>query len=92
VLFEPGKIRAAIKKAGYEMRDFEVTLKARVEHLDEAYRLHPEGIAQTFAVRPAGGTSELEGYVGKMIRAKGKVVNETPPIELELTEVEPTGG
>ncbi len=89
---EPEKFRKAIKKAGYDTRDFELTLRARVEWRGEAYQLRPIGVAQTFAVRSGGATGQLENFVGKLVRAKAKVVSESPTIELELTGIEPAGG
>jgi hypothetical protein len=92
VPLEPEKFRKAIRKAGYDTRDFELTLRARVERRGEAYQLRPFGVAQTFAARSGGATGQLENFASKLVRAKAKVVSESPTIELELTEIEPAGG
>ncbi len=92
VPLEPEKFRQAIKKAGYETRDLELTLRARVERRGEAYQLRPASVAQTFAVHSGGAAGGLEKFVGKLVRVKGRVVAEVPAIELELTGIEPTGG
>jgi len=89
VAFELEKFRAAIKKAGFETRDFELTLQARVERRGDTYELRPGGVAQAFAVRAGAAARELEPLVGKTARVKGKVAAEAPTIELELIEVTP---
>ena len=92
VPLDPEKFRQAIKKAGYEVRDFELTLRARVERRGETYQLRPVGLAQGFAVRAVGAAAGLGHLVGKQVRAKGTIVQESPAIELELSEVTPPGG
>lgn len=83
--FEPDKFRKSIKKAGYEVRDFQLTLQAIVAHREHAYWLDLAG-TQNFKVKP-DMERPLEPLVGKKVRARGKVIAESEAIELELTEL-----
>ncbi len=89
VKFDPARFRTAIQRAGYETRNFELTVRAQVEGQGEAYQLRPAGVPQTFAVRAGPGADKLKPFLGKRALAKGKVAAESPVIELEITEVTP---
>lgn len=89
MLFEPEKFRAAIKSASQEVREFELRLRAAVEHQDGRYFLQPSRVAQRFAIRPGALTGKLDASVGKQVRARGKIVSGGPPLELELVEILP---
>ena len=86
------KLRAAIKKAGYETRDFEVVIRAVVGRTGEGFELKPEGTPQTFFVRSGEVAKQLEPWLGKVVRVRGKIRAEAPRLELELIEVGPAGG
>lgn len=87
----PEKFRAAIRKAGFETRDFELSLQAVVERRGETYQLRPAGVAQQFAVRPGRLADELEHFVGRRVRARARIAAESPAMELELIAVEAPG-
>ena len=84
--FDPDKLRKTIKKGGFEVRDFQVTLQATVEHREDGYWLDANGI-QSFKVKPANLENRLEQLVGKRVRARGKVITESETVEIELTDV-----
>jgi len=88
-LFEPGKFRAAIKSASQEVRNFELRLRAAVERQDGRYYLRPSRVAQRFAVGESALTGKLDAFVGKQVRARGTIVSDGPPLELELLELLP---
>ena len=92
VPLDPQKFRAAIKKGGYEVRDFEIVLRGKVERSSEGFELKPEGTAQSFVMRSAAAAKQLEPWVGKVVRVRGRVTAEAPRIELELIEVASPGG
>lgn len=71
------------------MRAFELRLRAVVERQDDRYYLQPAGVAQRFAVRGGASAAKLDDFVGKPVRARGKLVLAGPPLELELTEIAP---
>jgi len=88
-LFEPEKFRAAIKSASQEAREIELRLRAAVEAQDGRYFLRPSRVAQRFAIRPGALTGKLDVLVGKQVRARGTIVSDGPPLELELLEILP---
>lgn len=89
---DPAKLRKAIQKAGYESRDIEISLLAHVERRNDVILLRPAGISQTFAVRAGPAAADLEAFVGKTARVRGKLVAEEKSLELELVEVGSPGG
>jgi hypothetical protein len=89
VVLVPERFRRAIRKAGYETRDFRLTLQARVERTVSGYRLRLPDNKQWFAVRAGGAAEQLASQNGELIRAVGVLVSDGPPVELELSSVEP---
>lgn len=89
VPFEPEKFRRAIKSAGQQAGGFELRLRAAVERRDGRYYLRPVELAQQFGVRGGSSTDKLGPFVGKRVRARGKLVSPGPPLELELSETAP---
>lgn len=88
-VFEPGKFRAAIKSASQEARTLELRLRAAVERQDGRYYLRPLRVAQRFTIRRGALTSKLDALVGKQVRARGTIVSDGPPLELDLVEILP---
>lgn len=76
----------AIRKAGYETRDFVVTLTGRVEREGRQFRLRPDGVDQVFLLRVAD-PGHLAAFAGKRARVRGRVVEAAAPLEVELTEI-----
>lgn len=85
--FDPVKLRAAIQQDTEEVLGFELQLHADVERREGRYYLRPQGVAQEFAVRGDSSASKLDGFVGRQVRARGKLVAAGPPLELELTDL-----
>ncbi len=85
---EPERFRSAIRKAGYETRDFRLSLQARVEQTDSGYRLRLPNNLQWFAVRPGGVAAQLASHAGSFVRVVGLLVAYGPPLELEISSVE----
>ena len=67
-------------------------MRAAVNRRSEGFELKPEGTPQTFFVRSGEAAKQLEPWIGKVVRVKGKITAEAPGLELELNEVELTGG
>jgi len=89
VPFDPEKFRTAVKQGAGEARGFELLLRAAVERRDARYYLRPLGVTQQFVVRETPLARKLESFVGKQVRARGRLVSAGPPLELELTDVGP---
>jgi hypothetical protein len=89
VPFDPEKFRPAVKQGGGEVRGFELQLRATLERRAARYYLRPVGIAQQFVVRETPLARKLESFVGKQVRARGRLVSAGPLLELELTDVAP---
>lgn len=84
----PERFRSSIRKAGYETREFRITLQARVERAGSGYRLRLPDNEQWFAVRAGDGVEQLASHTGELVRAVGVLVSDGPPLELELSSVE----
>ena len=67
-------------------------MRAAVGRSGKGFELKPEGTPQTFFVRSGEAAKQLELWLGKVVRVKGKITAEAPRLELELTEVGPAGG
>jgi len=89
-VFEPEKFRAAIKSASQQVRAFELRLLAAVEQRDGQYYLRRSSVGQRFLVHAGGAlTAKLGGFAGKQVRATGRLVSSSSPLELQLTEIAP---
>ena len=88
-VFEPEKFRAAIESASQRVRAFELRLLAAVEQRDGRYYLRRSSVGQRFLVHGGALTAKLNGFAGKQVRASGRLVSASPPLELQLTEIAP---
>ncbi len=88
VVFAPERFRSAIRKAGYTVRGFQLTVLARVEQTRAGYRLRLPKTDQWLAVRTGGAAALLGTHVGRLVRVVGLLAADGPPLELEIAAVE----
>lgn len=87
--FDPEKLRTAVKQGGGEARRFELQLRATVERRAARDYLRPLGVAQQFVVRDTPLARKLQPFIGKQVRARGRLVSDGPPLALELMDIAP---
>jgi len=84
--FEAEALRTAVRNAGQQARQFELTLRASVERQDGRYRLVPNAGSPLAVARSS--EPKLDAYVGQVVHVRARVSSlARSPLELELTDV-----
>jgi copper chaperone CopZ len=83
----PDQLRAAVERAGQQLKSVELRVRGTLERDKGHFQLHLPEVAQLFALRD---DVRLQALAGKSVRVRGRVMSpDGPAVELEVVDVAP---